>query len=194
MNTTFKRIILAGTATLLLGGVALAQEMITVQPGDTLTSIAIENLGKANLAQSICDANSATLNGNCDALEIGTKLILPEMAMDATMEKSSETMTAEEMEKAEMEKKAMEMVEMEKATMEKEAMEKATMEKEAMEKAEMEKATMEKEAMEKAEMEKKAMEMADGEHAMAACMDAAAGEAGAIEKCKMAAEEMAPAK
>ena len=50
---------------------------VTVQSGDTLSSIAARELGNGRLWPALCEANADVLEGDCDQLSIGTVISLP---------------------------------------------------------------------------------------------------------------------
>ena len=50
---------------------------IVVEPGDSLSRIALQELGDSDKWQDICAANSETLAGDCDRLYPGTTLVIP---------------------------------------------------------------------------------------------------------------------
>lgn len=151
-----------------------AQGTVTVQRGDTLTSIAQEKFNDASMWKAICEANADTLNGACDNLEIGTVLTIPADAMMKDgMEKDAmeEDMADDKMDGDKMDG------DMEKS----EEMMDETMDKETMDKDAMEKDTMD-EAMEMTDKEKMAMEQ---------CSEKAGDDKAMMEECMTAAKEMA---
>lgn len=56
---------------------AQAQQTVVVEPGDSLSEIALRVLGDGSRWPEICAANTAVLGENCDVLLIGTELVVP---------------------------------------------------------------------------------------------------------------------
>ncbi|NHB77920.1 transporter substrate-binding domain-containing protein [Rhodobacter calidifons] len=73
-------LLLCGTALLLCGGAAQAQEACTtykVQPGDNLRRIANKAYGDSDLYRRIYDANIKVIGAKADLIEIGAMLVIP---------------------------------------------------------------------------------------------------------------------
>lgn len=62
---------------LLLAPVPTLAATITVESGDTLSSIAARELGNDRLWPALCEANADVLGSNCDQLSVGTIITLP---------------------------------------------------------------------------------------------------------------------
>lgn len=78
--TVSRILLLCGTALLLCGGAAQAQEACTtykVQPGDNLRRIANKAYGDGDLYRLIYDANIDVIGAKADLIEIGSMLVIP---------------------------------------------------------------------------------------------------------------------
>ncbi|AEQ51810.1 LysM peptidoglycan-binding domain-containing protein [Pelagibacterium halotolerans] len=64
---------------------------VTVQSGDTLSSIAARELGNDRLWPALCEANADVLEGNCDRLPIGTVISLPGQSEPEPTQATDET-------------------------------------------------------------------------------------------------------
>ena len=93
--TVSRILLLGGTALLLAGTVAQAQEACssyTVRPGDNLRRIANKAYGDGDLYRWIYDANVSVIGAKADLIEIGATLVIPcaEVAAAAAAEPAPE--------------------------------------------------------------------------------------------------------
>lgn len=68
-----------------------AQQMVTVERNDSLSSIAQRIYGDGSQWQRICDANANILTEGCDALVVGSELVVPPLDTVAADSAASDT-------------------------------------------------------------------------------------------------------